>query len=543
MPDPLRDLIFPFIGYTVPAPEARDPGADRDHPPTGRPTMTGQIGFDNERYLREQAAEIRERVKRFHNKLYLEFGGKLLFDYHAARVLPGYDPNVKMRLLQELKSQADLVLCIHAGDIERKKIRADFGITYDSDAMKLIDDLRAWGIPVVAVVISRFDDQPSAILFRNKLERRGVRVYTHRYTKGYPTDVDRIVSEAGYGANEPIATEKPLVIVTGPGPGSGKLATCLSQLYHDHRRGIPSGYAKFETFPIWNLPLKHPVNVAYEAATADIRDFNLIDPFHLEATGERAVNYNRDVEIFPVVRRILERIMGAASPYRSPTDMGVNRAGFAIVDDAAVQEAARQEMIRRYFRYRCEYVLGFADKQTVQRVELFLHDFHLTPEDRSVVEPARQAAREAREREKGNEGIYCGAAIALTDGTIVTGNNSPMLHAASSVVLHAIKHLAEIPGKIKLLPPSIMDSVRNLKTAILNERSESLDVEETLIALSISATINSAAQLALERLKELQGCEVHMTHLPTPGDETGLRRLGVNLTSDPFFATNDLFIE
>jgi len=504
--------------------------------------MTSSIGFDNEKYLKEQTSSILERVERFNNKLYLEFGGKLLYDYHAARVLPGYDPNVKMRLLKKLKDKADILLCIFAGDIERKKIRADFGITYDSDALKLIDELREWGIDVLGVVINRFDNQPAATLFKNKLERRGVTVYTHRYTKGYPTDVDLIVSEEGYGANTYIETNKPLVIVTGPGPGSGKLATCLSQMFHDYKNGEKSGYAKFETFPVWNLPLKHPVNVAYEAATADIRDFNLIDPFHLEAYDTKSVNYNRDVEVFPVLRRILEKITGSESFYRSPTDMGVNKVGFAITDDAVTVEAAKQEIIRRYFRYRCEYVMGFADREPVQRVELFIKNFEIEPEYRNVVEPARQAAIEAQVTEKGNEGIYCGAAIALKDGTIVTGKNSPLMHTASSVVLHAIKHLAEIPDKIKLLPPSITDSIKTLKTEILNEKTVSLDLNEALTALSIGATTNPAAALAMEKLSELRDCEVHMTHMPTPGDEAGLRRLGVNLTSDPNFPTLNLFI-
>ncbi len=504
--------------------------------------MRGKAAFDNEKYIREQTDEIFERVDRFGDKLYLEFGGKLLYDFHASRVLPGYDPNVKMRLLQQLKDKAHVVLCIYAGDIERKKIRADFGITYDSDALKLIDDLRDWGIDVLGVVITRFENQPAATLFKNKLERNNIRVFVHRFTKGYPTDVDLIVSDEGYGANDYIETEKPLVIVTGPGPGSGKLATCLSQLYHDNKRGIQAGYAKFETFPIWNLPLKHPVNVAYEAATADIRDFNLIDPFHLEAYDLKAVNYNRDVEVFPVLKRILKKIMGGDSFYKSPTEMGVNRAGFAITNDEATKEAALQEVVRRYFRYRCEYVMGFADKETVQRVELFIKDFNLDPEYRRVVEPARVAALEAQQLEKGNEGIYCGAAVELKDGTIVVGNNSQILHAASSLVLHAVKHLAEIPGKIKLLPSTITDSLQNLKTDILGEKTLSLDLDETLIALSISATTNPAAQLAMERLKDLNGCEVHMTYIPTPGDEAGLRRLGVNLTSDPNFSTNNLFI-
>ncbi|MBN1548616.1 MAG: DUF1846 domain-containing protein [Syntrophaceae bacterium] len=504
--------------------------------------MIQKKGFDNERYITEQTTAILDRVKRFDNKLYLEFGGKLLYDYHAARVLPGYDPNVKMRLIQELKDQADILLCIYAGDIERKKIRADFGITYDSDALKLIDELRSWGIDILGVVITRFDHQPAATLFKNKLERRNIRVYTHRYTKGYPTDVDLIVSDEGYGVNDYIETNKPLVIVTGPGPGSGKLATCLSQLYHDYKRGIKSGYAKFETFPIWNIPLKHPVNVAYESATADIRDFNQIDPFHLEAYGKTSVNYNRDVEVFPVLKRILEKITGGPSFYLSPTDMGVNRAGFAIIDDEVTKEASKQEMIRRYYRYRCEYAMGFADRETVQRAELFLKDFGLEPEDRKVVSPAHEAARDAQNRDKGNEGIFCGAAIELKDGTIVTGSNSSLMHAASSMILHAVKRLADIPEKIKLLPPYITDAIANLKTNILHEKTVSLDLEETLIALSLSAINNPAAQLAVEKLKDLKNCEVHITHIPTSGDEAGLRRLGVNLTSDPNFSTKDLFI-
>jgi len=504
--------------------------------------MTGPIAFDNEKYLKQQTAEILERVERFDDRLYLEFGGKLFHDYHAARVLPGYDPNVKIRLLRELRDKAAILLCIYAGDIERKKMRADFGITYDSDAMKIIDELREWELDVLGVIITRFENQPSAVLFKNKLERRGVRVYTHSYTKGYPTDVDTIVSDEGYGSNSYVETDKPLVIVTGPGPGSGKLATCLSQLYHDYRRGMKAGYAKFETFPIWNIPLKHPVNVAYEAAAADLGDFNLIDPFHLEAYDRKAVNYNRDVEAFPLLRRILEKITGGESFYKSPTDMGVNCCGFAIVDDAAAQEAAKQEVIRRYFRYRCEYAIGLAERETVQRVELFIKDFHLEPESRKVVQPARDAAVLAQEQDKGNEGIFCGAAMELKDGTIITGNNSPLMHAASSLVIHAIKHLAGIPDKIKLLPPNITDSIRTLKTKILNETAVSLDLNESLIALGISATTNPAAQLAIEKLKDLKDCEVHMTHIPTPGDEVGLRRLGVNLTSDPDFATKNLFI-
>jgi uncharacterized protein (UPF0371 family) len=505
-------------------------------------TVSGKAGFDNEKYLREQSASIKERVRRFGNKLYLEFGGKLLFDYHAARVLPGYDPNVKMRLLYKLKDNAEIILCIHAGDIERRKMRADFGITYDSDAMKLIDDLRDWKLDLAGVVVTRFAGQPSARLFMNKLERRGVRVYTHAATQGYPSDVDLIVSDAGYGVNPYIETAKPLVVVTGPGPGSGKLGTCLSQVYHEHKRGVRAGYAKFETFPIWNLPLKHPVNVAYEAATADIRDFNQIDPFYLETRGEPSVNYNRDVEAFPVVRRILERIEGSDSVYKSPTDMGVNRAGFGIVNDAAVQEAARQEILRRYFRYSCEFAMGLVDKPTVERAELIMRERGLRPEDRRVVEHARRAAEAGRKRGKGHEGVFCGAALELKDGSVATGTNSPLMHAASSVVLNAIKQLAGIPDRLHLLSPAILSSVGDLKANTFSKKAVSLNLEETLIALAISATTNPTAQQAMERLKDLSGCEMHITHIPTPGDEGGLRHLGLNLTSDPVFSGNTLFV-
>jgi uncharacterized protein (UPF0371 family) len=501
-----------------------------------------KIGFDNEKYLKEQTAEILERVKKFNNKLYLEFGGKLLFDYHAARVLPGYDPNVKIRLLQQLKDKAEIILCIYAGDIERRKIRADFGITYDADALKLIDDLRSRDIDVLAVVITRFEGQPAAKIFKNKLERRNIKVYTHKYTKGYPTDIDVIVSEKGYGANDYIETKKPLVVVTGPGPGSGKLATCLSQLYHDHQKGLKSGYAKFETFPIWSIPLKHPVNVAYEAATADIKDFNLIDPFHLEAYKKTSINYNRDVEVFPVVKRILTKITGKELVYQSPTDMGVNRAGFGIINDSIVQEAAKQEIIRRYFRYTCEYIMGFADKDSVQRIELLMEEFGLAPENRKVVEPARKAAQDAQQKKKGNENIFCGAAIELAGGKIITGKNSGLMHSASSVVLNAIKEMAEIPDKIHLLAPNILESIQGMKKNILSEKTINLDLEETLIALSISAAANPAAQIAMEKLKELKNCEIHLTHIPTPGDEAGLRRLGLNITADPNFSSKNLFM-
>lgn len=504
--------------------------------------MPPEIGFDNEKYLQEQTAAILERVDRFQDKLYLEFGGKLLFDYHAARVLPGFDPNVKMRLLQKLKDKIDVILCIYAGDIERKKVRADFGITYDSDALKTIDDFNEWGIDIKAIVITRYANQPSAKAFKNKLERRGIQVYTHKFTKGYPTDIDLIVSDEGYGANEYITTCKPIVIITGPGPGSGKLATCLCQLYHEYRRGVKAGYAKFETFPIWNLPLAHKVNVAYEAATVDLKDVNMIDHFHLEAYNVKTVNYNRDIEAFPLLKRIIKKITGEESFYKSPTDMGVNRAGFGIINDEVVQNAAHQEIIRRYFRCACEYAMGFIDREILDRAELIMKNIGAKVEDRKVVLPARQAALDAQLENKGNQGIYCGAAIELADGTIITGENSELMHAASSLIINTAKHLAKLPENMHLLPQNITDSLAFLKKEILKGQMVSLDLDETLIALSISAISNPAAQMALEHLRELDGCEVHITHIPTPGDEAGLRKLGVNLTSDPDFSSRSLFI-
>jgi uncharacterized protein (UPF0371 family) len=504
--------------------------------------MTGRIGFDNARYLEQQSAAILERVNSSQGKLYLEFGGKLLFDYHAARVLPGFHPNVKMQLLQNLREQVEVILCIFAGDIEKKKMRADFGIPYDTDALKTIDDLRERGVTIRAVVITRFDHQPAAVAFKNRLERRGLRVYTHRATAGYPTDIETIVSAGGYGANPYIETERPIVVVTGPGPGSGKLATCLSQLYHAHQRGEPARFAKFETFPIWNLPLKHEVNVAYEAATAELEDVNLIDHFHLEAYGQAAVNYNRDLEAFPLLRRIIERITGEPSFYKSPTDMGVNRAGYGIVDDAVCRAAAAQEIVRRYYSYASEYAMGLVEKSTVQRAELIMKSLGLTVQDRAVVAPAHAAAAAAPARGKGADGIYCGAALQLPDGRIVTGKNSPQMHAASSLVLNAVKVLAAIPDSIHLLPPTVTASLTHFKKDVLKGKMMSLDVEETLIALSISTTLNPVASTAIEQLKVLSGCNVHLTHLPTPGDAAGLRKLGLIVTSDPEFASKYLYV-
>jgi uncharacterized protein (UPF0371 family) len=503
--------------------------------------MNGKIGFDNKKYLKQQSEEILKRIDLFKGKLYLEFGGKLLYDYHAARVLPGYDQNIKIKLLKQLKDKIDILLCIYSGDIIRGRIRGDFGITYDVDALKLIDSLREHGLDIRAVIITRFNNQTPVINFKNKLEHRNIKVYLHTATKGYPTDVDMIVSEEGYGKNSYIETENSIVVVTGPGPGSGKLATCLSQLYHDYRKGIKSGYAKFETFPIWNLSLKHPVNVAYEAATADLGDINMIDSFHLNAYNKSAVNYNRDIEIFPVLQRILKKIMGKDLPYHSPTDMGVNRTGFAITDDNVVREAAKQELIRRYFRYNYEYAMGIESQQTVEKIILLMEELDLKPKDRIVVNPARRVAENSKEKVPASQ-ICCGAALQTIDGTIITGHSSALMTAASSLILNSIKNMAEIPDKIHLLSSHVIEHIKNLKGEYLGLKQEMLDLEETLIALSISATANPTAEMAMEKLKKLKGCEVHLTHIPAPGDEIGLRRLKVNLTADANFPSKDLFL-
>jgi len=492
--------------------------------------QTRRLGFDNEKYLQEQSKAILERVNQFSDKLYLEFGGKILYDYHASRVLPGFAPNVKIRLLQNLKDQVDVIMCVFAGDIERNKIRADFGITYDVDVLKSIDDLKWYGIQVAATV------------FKNKLELKGIKVYLHHPTKGYPKNVDLIVSDEGYGANEYVETRKPIVVLTGPGPGSGKLATALGNLYHDIKKGLKAGYAKFETFPVWDLPPDHLVNIAYESATADLRDVNMIDTHHLKAYGVKVVNYNRDIEAFGLLKKMLEKITGSTSVYLSPTDMGVNRISSGIIDDKICQDAAYQEIIRRHLRSFVEYATGRGGKDTVTRTTEIMEKVGAKDEDRQVVEPARQAAKDAERKGKGYGGIYCGAAIELHDGTIVTGKNSSLLHASSSMILNATKHLAGLPDSMILLPENIIDSVTHLKKNILNGKNVSLDVEETLIALSISAISNPAAQMALQKLTELNNCEMHSSHIPTPGDEAGLRKLKVNVTCDPLFSSKRLFV-
>ncbi|HZJ83695.1 MAG TPA: DUF1846 domain-containing protein [Clostridia bacterium] len=502
-----------------------------------------KLGFDNDIYLDKQATAILKRVNLFPDKLYLEFGGKLFFDYHASRVLPGFDPNGKIKLLHKLKDKADIILCVSARDIERKKIRVDFGITYDMDVLKLIDDLREWNLDLAGVVITLFDNEPSAVAFKNKLERRGIATYTHGFTKGYPADINTIISEEGYGANQYIKTKNRLVIVTAPGSASGKMATCLSQLYHDHKKGLKSGYAKFETFPIWNLPLKHPVNIAYEAATADIRDFNMIDPFHLEAYGETVVNYNRDIEIFPVIKRILDKVTSNNCAYKSPTDMGVNKAKLGIIHDKKVQDAAKQEIIRRYFWYNVEFAKGTTDQETLIRSELLMKNLNLNPENRSVVEPARRVA-ESQDSQiiKDTYESLCAAAIELDDGRIVTGKNSCLMDVASSLILNAIKTVSGIPDNIHLLSPNVIESIQQLKGDILGEKIVALNLEETLITLGISATTNPTAQLALLALQKLADCEVHFTHIQSPTNEKALRKLRVNVTCDPQFPSKNLFI-
>ena len=498
-----------------------------------------RIGFDNDKYLSIQSEHIRERIGQFGDKLYLEFGGKLFDDYHASRVLPGFHPDSKMRMLLQLSDMAEIVIVINAADIEKNKMRGDLGITYDIDVLRLIGEFEKRGLYVGSIVITHYEGQSGARQFKERLERRNIRVYLHYTIEGYPANVPLIISEEGFGKNDYIETKRPLVVVTAPGPGSGKMATCLSQLYHENKRGIKAGYAKFETFPIWNLPLKHPVNMAYEAATADLNDVNMIDPFHLEAYGETTVNYNRDIEIFPVLSAMFEAIFGE-SVYKSPTDMGVNMAGFCIVDDEACCEASRQEIIRRYFRAATEYAVGANGSGPVERIELLMRDLGLKAEDRRVVVPAREAAEDGRRRGKGFQGIFTGAAIELPDGTIVTGSNSPTMHAASGAVLNAIKRLAGLPDKLHLLPPEVIRQIVYLKSDILHENEHSLNLDELLVALSMSASANPAAEAAMAQLPALRDCEMHLTHIVAPGDDSGLRRLGLRPTSDPKFRTASL---
>ncbi len=501
--------------------------------------------FDNEKYLKEQTAAILDRVDRCEGKLYLEFGGKLTYDLHAARVLPGYDANVKMRLLHSLKDQIEVIFCVHSADLERGRIRGDFGITYDLATLKSIDDLRDWGVEVSSVVVTRYQEGPASERLIQQLGRKGIAAHTQPGIPNYPNAVDLIVSDEGYGRNPYIETHAPIVVVTGTGPGSGKLSTCLSQLYHDHRRNFASGYAKFETFPIWDLPVDHPVNLAYEAATADLGDIVMVDPFHLQAHRLVATNYNRDVESFPILKAIMDRIAGdgrAALLYRSPTEMGVNRAGAGIVDDRAVREAATQEVIRRHYRHLWEWHRSLCPRQTVERTENLMARLGVKPTDRLVVDPARKAAAEAQQEKRGKDGFYCGAALQLLDGTIVTGKNSELFHSASAAIINGIKHLAGIPVTIHLLPESVIQSLAELKANYLASASPSLNVQEVLVALGISAAGNPAAKAGVDMLPRLRGTEMHLTHEPGAGDETGLRKLGVSLTTDAEATSQGYFL-
>lgn len=498
-----------------------------------------KIGFDSKKYLEEQSKYILERVNHY-DKLYLEFGGKLLFDMHAKRVLPGFDENAKIKLLHRLKEKVEVIICIYAGDIERNKIRGDFGITYDMDALRLIDDLRAWELDVNSVVITRYDNQPAATVFMNKLERRGIKVYTHRATKGYPTDVDTIVSEEGYGKNPYIETTKPIVVVTAPGPGSGKLATCLSQLYHEHLRGVAVGYSKFETFPVWNVPLKHPLNIAYESATVDLKDINMIDSFHFDAYQEIAVNYNRDIETFPVLKRIIERITGEEAVYKSPTDMGVNRVGYGIIDDEAIRAASNQEIIRRYFKVGCEYKKGNQDADSFQRARLIMEELNLKPEDLPCVVPARNYSARLKESAGKNE-VCPVVALQLKDGTVITGRSSQTMDGAAAVILNAVKYLANLADELHLLSPVILEPIIRLKEQTLGRRVSVLNSEEILIALSISAATNPMAQAALAQLPGLGGCQAHSTAILNTNDEQIFRNLGIDVTCDPEYPTDSLY--
>ncbi|MGH4050922.1 MAG: DUF1846 domain-containing protein [Clostridium sp.] len=498
-----------------------------------------KIGFDQKKYLEEQSKFILERVNNY-DKLYLEFGGKLFNDLHAKRVLPGFDENAKIKLLHKLKEKVEVVICVYAGDIERNKIRGDFGITYDVDVLRLIDDLREYELDVNSVVITRYDGQPATTIFINKLERRGIKVYKHRATKGYPTDVDAIVSDEGYGKNPYIETTKSIVVVTAPGPGSGKLATCLSQLYHEHKQGRAAGYSKFETFPVWNIPLKHPLNIAYEAATADLNDVNMLDSFHFDAYNKISVNYNRDIETFPVLRRIIERITGEEAVYKSPTDMGVNRVGFGIIDDDVIKEASRQEIIRRYFKTGCEYRKGYINKETFDRVKLLMEELNLKQEDRKVVMPARERSATLKQCLRTNEN--CPAiAVQLHDGTILTSKSSDIMDATAAIIINAVKYFANIDDEMHLISPVILEPIIKLKSLTLGSKKPALDCENVLIALSICAATNPTAKVAMDKLIMLKGCKAHSTTIITNSDEQTFRKLGIDITCDAEYATESLY--
>ena len=488
-------------------------------------------GFSNEKYLKMQSEHIKDRIKSFDNKLYLEFGGKLFDDFHASRVLPGFEPDSKLKMLLQLKEQAEIVIVISAKDIEQNKVRGDLGITYDSDVLRLIDEFRSQGFFVGSVVITQMTNDDSTKLFRRRLKQAGIPVYKHYKIDGYPSNIPHIVSEQGFGKNDYIVTQRPLVIVTAPGPGSGKMATCLSQLYHEHKRGIRAGYAKYETFPIWNIPLKHPVNLAYEAATADLNDVNMIDPYHLEAYGETTVNYNRDVEIFPVLNAMFERIYGK-SPYKSPTDMGVNMAGNCIIDDAACQEASCQEIIRRYYAARCGLMDGTRTEEESFKIKLLMEQCHVSESDRVVVSQALDM-----ETQTGAPA----AAMELHDGRIIHGKTSKLLGPTAALLLNALKELAKIPHEENVIAPEAIGPIQTLKTEYLGSKNPRLHTDEVLIALSISAATNPSARKALEQIPNLAGCQVHTSVILSSVDVNTMKRLAIQLTSSPKYETDCIY--
>lgn len=490
-----------------------------------------KIGFDNEKYLKMQSEHIKKRIAEFDNKLYLEFGGKLFDDYHASRVLPGFEPDSKLKMLLQLKEQVEIVIAISANAIESNKIRGDLGITYDDDVFRLIDEFREIGLFVGSVVITQYSGEAGADQFRQKLQALQIKSYLHYVIEGYPSNIKYIVSDEGYGKNDYIETERPLVVVTAPGPGSGKMATCLSQMYHENKRGIKAGYAKFETFPIWNLPLHHPVNIAYEAATADLNDVNMIDPFHLEAYDKATVNYNRDIEVYPVLNSMLDQIMGK-SPYKSPTDMGVNMAGYCIVDDEVCKEASKQEIIRRYYQCLCDLKRGLSTKNILYKLELTMKQADASECDRKVVECALD-----REEETGLPAV----AIELPDGKIVTGKTSDLLGASAGALLNALKVLSGINHEIHLISPEAIEPIQNLKTNYLGSNNPRLHTDEILIALSVSASHNPTAKLALKQLHKLKCCEVHSTVLLSSVDEQVFKKLGMNVTCEPKYETNKIY--
>lgn len=487
-----------------------------------------KIGFDNEKYLQMQSAHIKERIQQFDNKLYLEFGGKLFDDYHASRVLPGFQPDSKLRMLRQLSDQAEIVIVISAEDIEKNKVRGDLGITYDSDVLRLISIYRKMGLFVGSVVITKYSSQEGADLFKNRLEKLGIKVYRHYVIAGYPTNISHIVSDDGYGKNEYIETSRPLVVITAPGPGSGKMAVCLSQLYHEHKRGICAGYAKFETFPIWNIPLKHPVNLAYEAATADLNDINMIDPFHLEAYGVTTVNYNRDVEIFPVLNAMFQRIYGD-SPYKSPTDMGVNMAGNCICDDEACREASRQEIIRRYYDSLRRSLIGACSEEESYKLEMLMNQAGITVHDRPVVDAALQRAEET-----GGPA----AALQLHDGRIITGKTSNLLGASAALLLNALKELAGIDHEAHVISPEAIEPIQKLKTQYLGSHNPRLHTDEVLIALSVSAATNPTAQLALDQIPKLKGCQAHTSVMVSSVDMKQFKKMSIQATFEAKYEKN-----